>query len=411
MDPLVVTEGATTPLDASLLRSVDTPGYLSGDFHQHTVGSIDAGPTHVDKIIENLAEGVEIAAATDHDNMTSYGPAIAQLGVEHLVASIDGDEVSVNGVGHFNIFDIEHDGPDLYPFLGVKFFSGKSIADLFADIHSVPGVEVLQVNHPRSEGSGYFRYLKFDPVSGQALGEEEMALDFQSVEVKADLGYPKQYLEEFDDEMHQLALKKPGDVPVMRDWFSLLNLGEHICGMGNSDAHNWNDGVGYSRNFLRVDTDAPGEVTEQQVMEAIKAQRNVVSNGPLIRVFFDGEEAMGWQEPVAAPGGEVSVVVEIQAATWIPVNVLEIYRNGRPLYLQLEGDQLMAAADGVSGGALQLPIAPELAEGVVRLSVPLTLSCEENCWFVFLTRGNADLGPVGDGHPFAYTNPIYLQVL
>ncbi len=81
IEDLEVKPGQTTWVEAGLLRSVDTTGWLAADFHQHTFGSIDSEMSHRDKVIENLAEGVEIAAITDHDNLTSYAPAIQALGV------------------------------------------------------------------------------------------------------------------------------------------------------------------------------------------------------------------------------------------------------------------------------------------------------------------------------------------
>ena len=409
-----VNEGETVTLSAGLLRSLDTSGWMSGDFHQHTIGSIDAGPTFVEKVIENLAEGVEIAATTDHDNITSYGPAIAALGVGDLVTSVVGDEVSVNTVGHFNILgpdhalDVAYDPAHHYDYIGAKLFSGKTVPEVFADIRAIPGVKVIQVNHGRS-GSGYLRWVRFDPVSGETLsGLEPMAWDFDSMEVKDSLGSPVQFEEAADAEIQEMAVADPGEIPLMRDWFGLLAHGHPVCGMGNSDAHKRNDGVGYSRNYLNVGSDDPADVTTDAVLQAILAQRNVVSNGPFIRVSAYGEDKMGHLDPVETESGSVVLHLAVAAATWIDVGSVEIYANGRPLNLSFDGETIMQEEPGPDFSTT-LPVTAAVVGETVRLDADVVLSPEGDTWYVFLVRGSGSLAPVGDGYPFAYTNPIYVE--
>ncbi len=409
-----VKEGETVVLSAGLLRSVDTTGWMSGDFHQHTIGSIDAGPTFVEKVVENLTEGVEIAATTDHDNITSYGPAIVELGVGDLITSVVGDEVSVNTIGHFNILgpehdlDVAYDPHHHYDYIGAKLFSGKTVPEVFADIRAIPGVKVIQINHGRSS-SGYLRWARFDPVSGEALSEEEpMAWDFDSMEVKDSMGSPAQFEEAADAGIQEMALADPGEIPLMRDWFGLLAHGHPVCGMGNSDAHKRNDGVGYSRNFLDVGTDDPADVSTDEVLEAILAQRNVVSNGPFIRVTANGAHKMGHLDPVKSTDGSVVLHVTVSAPSWMTVNTLEIYASGRPLPLSFDGETIMQEEPDQNFSGTVALLNPEEGQ-TLRLDADVVLSPEGDSWYVFLVRGSGSLAPVGEGYPFAYTNPIYVE--
>ena len=109
---------------ADLVRSVDTTGWLAGDYHQHSQGSIDS-PVPIEKrVIENLAEGIEFAAATDHDNITDYRPYITRLHAEPFLNSVIGDEVSVNGIGHFNAYPLTLERTsDPYAKIGVKLWA------------------------------------------------------------------------------------------------------------------------------------------------------------------------------------------------------------------------------------------------------------------------------------------------
>jgi hypothetical protein len=103
-----VEEGRTASIEATLERVVDTRGWIAADLHVHAVPSPDA-PTLLDDRVRSLvASGVEVAAATDHNAVTDYGPTIRALGAQRWLASIVGDEVTTRGVelGHFNVFPL-----------------------------------------------------------------------------------------------------------------------------------------------------------------------------------------------------------------------------------------------------------------------------------------------------------------
>lgn len=417
-DVTVGTDQATW-IEARLERRVDTTGFLAADFHQHTIGSIDAEPTHVEKVIENLVEGVEIAACTDHDMMTSYRPAIEELDVGHWVTALDGNEVSVNLIGHFNVFTpvgqvlTEDFQPGtLFPHTGGGVFGHRTMPEVFQAMAAIPGVSLIQVNHPR-DGSGYFAWAQYSPVTDQGQNvENPMLFDFHAIEVKSSLGQPEQFLESFDAQIDEWSRRQPAKVPVLRDFFGMLNAGRTVCAVGDSDAHNRNDGVGYSRNYLRLGTDDPSAVTQDQVVAAIKAQRNTVSNGPLLRVLHDGQDRMGHQEAVAVAANEVVLRVRIEAAPWVAVDRLEIYANGRPLSLRWEDGVLVQDLEAEAGTGLTAPVPDpqSIADAVVRLDADVRLFPQADTWYVFVTRGPGGLEPVGSGGVFAYTNPVYVQV-
>jgi hypothetical protein len=410
MDDLVVESGQTATLKAVLKRSLDTTGWMAGDFHQHTLGSIDSELTHEEKVVENLVEGVEIAAITDHDNMTSYGPAIAKLGVGARIFGLDGDEVSVNLVGHFNLFVPQGTKDALYPFIGAKLFADRTIPELFEAVRKIPGVQLIQMNHPR-DGHGYLRFVRFDPISATSLtGDEDMAWDFDSMEVKDSVGTPDLFLPSSDANLASWATTGGEDIPVMRDWFTMLNLGKHTCAVGDSDAHNRNDGVGYSRNLLRMGRDSGPAAGD--VVAAVQAQKNVVSNGPFVHVLHGGVEAMGHTEVVSLDGADLVLRVVVAAPTWIPVDSLTVYANGRPLRFYEVTGKLFE--DETASETLPLsqaiPVAHATTGPVVRLDTDVHLFPKQDTWYVFLVQGPGSLAPVGDGTPFAYTNPVYVDV-
>lgn len=415
----VGTEEPTT-VDVELTKWVDYTGFYTADFHQHTIGSIDAELTHKVKVIENMVEGVEIAACTDHDINTSYRDAINELGAQEWVTPMDGNEVSVNLVGHFNVFTpqgevlTENFEPgNLFDHTGGGVFGNKTLEEIFDSMEAIPGVSLIQVNHPR-DNSGYFSWAQYNPVANKGESRENPWIDrFDTVEVKGSLGNPQDYLESNDDAIQQMAKRNPDDLPVLRDFFGLINAGYKVCATGASDAHNLNDGVGYSRNFVRLDAPDVASVTQEQVITAIKGQRNIVSNGPFLRVRHNGEDRMGHEEVITVGEKEVTFRVTVQAPPWIKVDRLTIYENGRPLSLKwVEGAVVQDTETEVGTkmvAAIPNPDDPE-PDPVMRVDADVRLFPQADSWYVFVVRGRETLEPVGNGSVFAYTNPVYVEL-
>jgi hypothetical protein len=413
--------GETTTVAAKLFRSVDTSGYLSADFHQHTFGSLDSAMSPFDKTVANLNEGVEIAADTEHDIVRSYDDMIAAMQVGTRIHGLNGDEVSVNTVGHFNLFGwegklVNDDGTagDMLPFAGTKLFSGKTQPQLTAAIRTIPGVSLWQMNHPRDEGSGYLTFIQFDPTTGNSFNDTEpMEWGYDMMEVKGYVGTPAQYLESADIGMAKLAARGSGDIPTMRDWFGWLNLGHPITATHNSDSHFRNHSVGWGRNFLRVGDKTPDTVTTADISAAVKAEQVIVSHGPFVQVFVEGVERMGHGDLVP-PGteGKVTVRLKVQAPTWMDVTSVEAYGNGRPLVLEEVDGKLVQKTDALEGAPLSiaLPLASQPADGAVRADVDVVLSPAVDTWYVFLVRGALSVWPLGGGTPLGYTNALYVDV-
>jgi hypothetical protein len=426
-EEVVIEEGLTRWVEPSLVRSVSTPGFLSGDFHQHTVGSIDAEMTHVQKVIENVVEGVEIAACTDHDMMTTYQPAIDALQAWNRVMAYDGDEVSISLVGHFNVFTPEgrvlltdRSPGDLYAYAGGALYANKSMDEVFAAAQAIPGVHLLQMNHPR-DGHAYLSWLAFDPVTGlTGITGRTLFQGFGAIEVKESIGEAGDYLASNDALMSQIAKNSPAKVPVMRDWFSLLSRGYAVAGVANSDAHNRNDGVGWPRNWVRLGTDKPDMVTQATVTKALKEQKVVAGNGIFVRLLVDGKDRMGSAEAVVPEDpNTLDVQIIVQAPSWIDVKTLEVYANGRPMSLLDMGDGTLFQDETATPGermTVSVPLAHQAFVGATRVDAKLRLFPKDadkkpkDTWYVVVARGTQDLSPVGRGTPWGYTNPLYVDV-
>src|SRR5690606_15296312 len=74
-----VTEGKVSNIHADLPQVLDTKGWTSADLHLHQAPSVDADISLPARVVSIAAEGVELAAATDHYVVTDLEPIRRQL--------------------------------------------------------------------------------------------------------------------------------------------------------------------------------------------------------------------------------------------------------------------------------------------------------------------------------------------
>src|ERR1039457_1596270 len=72
---------------AKLRHVVDTAGWLSADFHVHAAPSPDSIVPLSHRILEFVADGIDMIVSTDHNVVTDYAPTIRQLGLGTLITS------------------------------------------------------------------------------------------------------------------------------------------------------------------------------------------------------------------------------------------------------------------------------------------------------------------------------------
>lgn len=103
---LEVKRGADAALEAVLVRSVQTPGWVSSDFHSHSSPSGDNTASQLDRVLNLLCEHLEFAPCTEHNWLSTYTPHLKRLGVERLMATCTGIELTDNlgDVNHHNAF-------------------------------------------------------------------------------------------------------------------------------------------------------------------------------------------------------------------------------------------------------------------------------------------------------------------
>jgi hypothetical protein len=368
----ITPRGAT--ITARLVHVVETPGWLSADFHVHAARSPDSRVPMQDRVYEFAADDVQLIVSTDHNVISDYEPYIRELGAGRYIASIIGDELTTNGWGHFGAFplppDLERAGQ------GAVLVHGRRPDDFFKDVRTAAPAAVIDVHHPRIDAEiGYFDIGRFDARNDKAE-RPGFSWDFDALEVMN--GY-------------QDPVRRSVD-RVVADWFALLDHDHIVTATGNSDTHHLTFNIGgYPRNYVKLRDDRPQVVVPAQVAQALKGHHAFFTTGPFVSLTIAGG---GIGDLVPAPGGRARAEVTVQAAPWVSVNHVILYLNGKE--------------------AKRWEVPDSTA--VVRFHASYDLVTPADGYVVVRVDGDKPLSPVvGDrktftAYPFALTNPVFLDV-
>lgn len=375
----------TAPAPFALRRVVDTAGYLSTDFHQHSILSADAPVATRDRVLANAAEGVDVAVASEHNAIADLAPVVEELGLSSWLVEIAGDELtsdaSKDPFGHANVFPVAPQ-PDR-PRSGAPPVRDRLAAEVFAEARALPGgPHVLQINHPRSGKNGYFDQLGFDPKTGVGTGAGYDAT-FDAIEV-------------WNGRVVAHRTR------VLDDFFALLRTSHPVTPIADTDTHGIvGEEPGYPRTFVRVGERRPlldgwDAARSQDLVKAIRETRDVVlSNGPFLAVSANGAGIGG----VASPkNGAVDVKVTVTTAPWIVVEKAEV-RLAR-------AGQAAAAPSALSPA--------RNAAGALVAEASFTVRPKEDDALVVIVSGSRPMRPVLSGDdaeiaPWAMSGPIWID--
>lgn len=409
---LEVRAGGTATLSTQLARVVNTDGWIAADFHIHSANSIDAPIDVYTRALTLGAEGVEWAVMTDHNYVTDLSPEVRRAGLAPWVHTTVGLELTTLESGHFNGYPLTYRvGPITH---GAFAWARRTPDEIFAAIRGLgePGETVVQVNHPRDSIIGYFDqynrsgltagpirpglFDRFLSPSGPAFVDEDgkstFSLDFDVIEVLNGKLYWQIHHHRIPWETPEELLPRralPGEILLddnevaypgaVDDWFNLLNLGERFLPAGTSDTHNDGEEPGSFRTMIRVENDNPADHTDASLIAAFRTGDVVATNGPLIDFSL--------QQDGARPGGDaftstgtVTARIEVRSAPWIPVERLNVFRNGLLVHSEW------------------LPEGRDLATSPYQTSLELPLDVDgegtpKDSWFVVQVIGYESLFP------------------
>ncbi len=360
---------------AKLTHEIDTPGWISGDFHVHAASSFDSRVPMSARVYEFVSDGVDLIVSTDHNVIADYAPIIRELDAGRYLTSIRGDEVTTRDWGHFGAFPLPID--DSRKDGGAPPTKSRTAKQIFADVRKKEPGAIIDIHHPRFDRSmGYFSTGIFEPKSARA-GRPGFSFDFDAVEV----------LNGYQDGDH-LHVDQ-----ILRDWFSLISHGYLVTATGNSDTHHLNYNLGgYPRNYVRVDHADPSEAKSDEIVAAVRGHHAFFTTGPIVDVSV-GSAGIG--DIAKVDRGEVDVHVVVRAASWIATDRLTLYVDGKV--------------------ATTVPLSAK--RDAVRLDDHIKVKVEHDAFVVARVDATEPLPfVVGDvdkhfqALPLAITNPVFLDV-
>lgn len=373
---VTIRAGRETEARTRLRHVIDTPGWISGDFHVHSAASPDSRVPLRDRVFQFVADGVDMIVATDHNVVADYAPVIAELGVGELLASATGDEITTKTWGHFGAFPLRFDETE--PGRGAIETGTRTPAQIFADIRKRAPDAVIDVHHPRLlRGTmGYFVLSELDVATGRAR-QPGFSFDFDALEV----------LNGYQDSDRKTVSK------VIGDWIALLDGGKRVSCTGNSDSHHLTFNLGgYPRNYVQVGDVPISKLAPASVAAAVKAGHSFFTTGPMIEATINGKTFGELVSVRATPKVELHAIV--RAANWVSVNRLTVL--------------------GPGGAVLAIRAIPSSAQRV-RLDEVIELPATRDGYAILRVDGDRPLSPnVGDlrsfvVYPLAVANPIWID--
>lgn len=311
-------------LTGKLIRTVDTTGWISSDFHSHASPSGDNTSSQLGRVLNLVCEHIEFAPCTEHNRVSTYAPHIERLGIGQFLASVEGIELTGQPLplNHQNAFPMKYTPH-------VQDGGGPTTATSLEEqierlaLWDNRSEKLLQVNHP---DLGWMFYDK--DGDGQPDAGHERAFPFMDVV-------------EIHPIQNALDLKPTVTYPNGRQnhntifrWLQLLNQGFRIYGVVNTDAHYNYHGSGSLRNWIQSPTDEPSQIRSMDIVHAAEQGRLVMSNGPFLEVWA---QAVGQSlqvtagQDLPARSGRVVLHIRVQCPNWIDIDRVQVLVNGRSL--------------------------------------------------------------------------------
>ncbi|MHB8877826.1 MAG: CehA/McbA family metallohydrolase, partial [Myxococcaceae bacterium] len=421
---------ADAQVTATLARVVDTTGWMSADLHVHAANSPDSLISNETRVLTFAAEGVDILCSTDHDFVTDYAPTIAALNAGAFLASMMGEEVTPFDFGHHQAYPVVRQGGVNGGAFDWAGGDGPTLRlpQLYAGLRAAnPGV-VLQLNHPRGS-QGSLTQLEVDTATGASHADPSTF----RMEPSPDATPQDTGLFSLDFDALEIQNGLTAGPAELNDWMTFLSRGRVKTATATSDTHTaFQDTSGYSRTFVNLGVDGPGQLDPAAFAAAMKAHRAVGTNSLFVRLTatrldpanqpVGAAAGVGDTLPVNVAGGEkVELRVDVQAPEWLTFDTLEIYTHAT-------GRQ---ASGGIANTTPPTPLQSRKVDpGTLLEVVPgtgaltfrrlhvtetFTVSPTGDTWYLVVARGSSaspTLFPLSfsnTARAFAFTNAVLVD--
>ena len=386
--------GRTEKIRGLLRRLVDTEGWVSTDFHNHSTPSGDNVTNSRDRVINLAAEHIEFAPTTEHNRLYDWQPFIDELGLADEIVTIPGLEMTLAGA-HLNAFPFV---PDPYAQDGGAperqldpRINAIVLRDFQRSWEDLMPERWVHLNHPN---------MSLDFVDRDKDGREDGGYRGLAVLIDGAEVWGEDILAR--SPWRVVTRDEEEDVRHRREfiWLQLLNRGHRYTAIAVSDAHAIHgNGVGGWRTYITSSSDRPADIDWKEVVGNAKAGQALITNGPFLRVeTVDGTLPGG----SARAQGSIALRIEVQCTDWIDIDRVQILVNGRQ-------------HPDVNFTKESHP--DWFSDGVVKFNRVIDVPLSQDSHLIVVATGeNSDLS-VGYGSswqarmkPVAYTNPIWVDV-
>ena len=393
----IVNVGSTevVQIDAKLKRLVKTPGWVSTDYHNHSTPSGDNTCGTADRVINMAAEHLEFVPTTEHNRMFDWTPTIKSLGLEKVMSTVPGIELTGSGA-HFNAFPFKPD-PKKQDGGAPQWSKDPRLnAITLRHFQNSDPDRWVHINHPSMQEN-------FVDWNGDGLidgGYANLGGMLDGLESQNYLGNEILHGSPYRIDK---KLGPGGRVKYVREfiWLQILNQGHKVWGIAVSDAHTVHgNGTGGWRTYVKSSTDEPDKIDWRELVRNSKSGQMILTNGPYLEVSTDQENIAG--ADIRAAGGEVSLNVKVQCTDWIDIDRVQVLVNGhqsKKLNFTRKNNQEM------------------FKDGVIKFDQKIKVNLSQDSHLIVVAYGENFNLKKGYGsstqsamNPCAYNNPIFVDV-
>jgi hypothetical protein len=386
--------GQTFEFTGQLKRLVDTTGWVSADYHNHSTQSGDNTCGTPDRIINLVAEHYEFAPTTEHNRLYDWRPIIEQLGLTAELQTVPGMELT-GRFAHFNAFPFKPEPRTQDNGAPVWNEDPRITAITLRDWQGAEPDRWVQINHPDMVKN----FIDANEDGREDGGFRGLATLIDGIETENGGGS-----EILGGKPFLIGRNKDGkeSVQTLREfiWLQMLNRGHRYAAMAVNDAHSVHgNGVGGWRMYLPSKSDQPAEIDWRENARHAKAGHSYLTTGPYLQVLT--ENGTGPGDTTRAVGGSVKLKVRVQCTDWIDIDRVQVLVNGRA---RPELNFTRAAN------------AKMFQDGVVKFDQTIEVPLSEDAHLIVVATGEQSTLGIGYGtsaqakmHPLAYHNPIFID--
>jgi hypothetical protein len=383
------------PVKGTLKRLVDTTGWVSTDYHNHSTPSGDNTTATDDRIINLAAEHIEFAPTTEHNRLYDWAPHIAKLELGEFIHTVPGLELTGTGA-HQNAFPFTPE-----PFMqdnGAPVWNRdpRITALTLRDWQGAEPDRWIQINHPDMVDNFIDRDADGEVDGGyRGLAELIDGIEVQNYRT-SELLSGRPFRVDRNNVRQEVVVYHREFI-----WLQMLNRGHRYAAMAVNDAHSvYGNGVGSWRMYMPSKSDHPPEIDWRENSRHARSGRSILTSGPFLQVRTDDGTLPGGT--MRSSRGGVKLIVKVQCTDWIDIDRVQVLVNGRQ---RKEFNFTRQSHPDWFGS------------GVVKFERTIDVPLSQDAHIIVVATGeNFDLStgygtsPQARVKPFAFHNPIFVDV-